>query len=418
MIKQKLTQVKQWLKNLVCKDNQFDFWKLVKLVGAIRCCIWITKIICKLCVFAIHFLVELAPYAEAIFKFIETLASTLSYKMRKGFFMELKNTKLYGISNKRYLSELLNLEVSKLRKVDEFFIVEPFTKVVNRKKRVLYNPSDEHKFVLKRIVNMLETIEFPEYLCGGIPERSYISNAGRHLGNKNLLLLDITNFFPSTRDSYVYDFFRNELKQSVDIAKIMVNLTTVKSADGNYRFLPQGYSTSPIMSFLSYRRMYDELNYFSRKNNLSFSAYYDDFSFSSNDFILKRLKRDATQIIEKYDLKVNSKKSKILRLNHSKITGVIVHDDIMKAPRGIFHKMFDCYLTLRNIDDTPYKYTQDQIIDVCNKFQGCIAAIQSIERERNLEHYKNMLRYIRKKYDVPVEKTKKENRFRNFDIQN
>ncbi len=44
-------------------------------------------------------------------------------------------------------------------------------------------------------------------------------------------------------------FFKNTLKQPVDIAKILVNLTTAKNPTGSFRFLPQGYSTSPMLSF-------------------------------------------------------------------------------------------------------------------------------------------------------------------------
>ncbi|EOF60595.1 hypothetical protein SE1_00564 [Enterococcus hirae EnGen0127] len=184
--------------------------------------------------------------------------------------MDFSNTKLYSISNKKYLSELLHLELKTLKKVDQFYTVAPFIKKVNGKERILYNPSFDHKIALKKIVKMLGFIGFPDYLCGGIPNVSYISNASRHLNQQNLLLLDIKDFFPSTSDSYVYNFFKNTLNQSTDIAKIMVYLTTVKSENNCARFLPQGYSTSPIISFLAYYRMYEQLNDFALRNNLVF----------------------------------------------------------------------------------------------------------------------------------------------------
>ncbi|MGM0324128.1 hypothetical protein IGJ18_001635 [Enterococcus sp. AZ078] len=316
--------------------------------------------------------------------------------------MDFSNTKLYGVSNKKYLSELIHLELHTLKKVDQFYTVAPFVKNINDKERILYNPTLPHKIALKRIVKMLGYIGFPDYLCGGIPSASYVSNASRHLNQKNLLLLDITNFFPSTSDSYVYDFFKNTLNQSTDIAKIMVNLTTAKNESNNVRFLPQGYSTSPILSFLSYFRMYEQLNDFSLKNNLVFSAYYDDFTFSSSKFIPKYYLKETTKIINKYGLNVNEKKSKIVKINHTKVTGVIIHDEKIKAAKGLFRKMYECYLTLLDVDVHNNFYSKDDLINTCNKMQGCLAAIQSIERDRNLEHYQNMIRYIRRKYDVPV----------------
>lgn len=331
--------------------------------------------------------------------------------------MDFTKTKLYGISNKKYLSELLHLDLSTLKRTEKYYEVKPFPKYVNGKKRMLYNPDIKHKNALKKIVKMLGFVEFPEYLCGGIPEVSYVTNAGRHLNKKNLLLLDITDFFPSTKDSYVYDFFKNTLKQSEDIAKIMVNLTTAKRLEDNTRFLPQGYSTSPMLSFFSYYRMYEELNKFAIRNNYTFSAYYDDFSFSSEKFIQKSKKREVVKIVNKYSLNVNAKKTKIIKINHTKITGVMVHKNILKAPKSLFKKTHEYFLMLLDMDYNTENYTKEDFIDICNKLQGCLSAIQSIERERNLEYYKNKLKYVRKKYDIPIEKSKKDISFKNIEVK-
>lgn len=402
--KHRIVQVKQLLKEQTCKDGKFSFHKFIKLLAKMQTVIWFIKITCIIFVRSISIFIDWAPVLKAFFEFLENLASTLSYKIRRSFFMDFSNTKLYGISNKKYLSELLHLELHTLKKVDQFYTVTPFIKNVNGKERILYNPSISHKIALKRIVKMLSYIGFPDYLCGGIPNVSYVSNASRHLNQRNLLLLDITNFFPSTSDSYVYDFFKNTLNQSIDIAKIMVNLTTAVNAENNLRFLPQGYSTSPIISFLAYFRMYEQLNKYAQNNSLTFSAYYDDFTFSSNRFIPKFYLKETKKIINKYGLAVNEKKSKVIKINHTRVTGVIINDNKMKATKGLFKKMYECYLTLLDMDVNNNFYSKDDLINICNRMQGCLAAIQSIERDRNLEHYQNMIRHIRRKYDVPVSK--------------
>ncbi|EAD8854692.1 RNA-directed DNA polymerase [Listeria monocytogenes] len=330
--------------------------------------------------------------------------------------MDFTKSKLYGVSNKKYLSELLQLELKTLKNVDNYYEVQPFFKEVNGKNRELYNPSEAHKRALKNIVKKLSFIGFPNYVCGGIPLVGYVDNASRHLEKEYLLLLDITNFFPSTKDSYVYDFFHNTMSQSEDIAKILTNLTTVKK-DGE-RFLPQGFSTSPMLSFLSYHQMYEELDKFSKSNNFTFSAYYDDFTFSSDKFIHTNKRREAIAIIEKYGLKVNKKKTRLTICNHTRITGVIIHENTKKAPKKLNKKMYDYYRLLLEMDKAPSNFIQDEFIDTCNRLQGCIAAIQAIETERNMEHYKNTLRYIRTKFDVPVEKKKKHLYFKNMQINN
>ncbi|MDB1653538.1 reverse transcriptase family protein [Enterococcus durans] len=330
--------------------------------------------------------------------------------------MDFTKSRLYGISNKKYLSELIQLELKTLKNVDSYYEVAPFFKKVNGKKRELYNPSEAHKRALKNIVKGLSYIGFPDYVYGGIPLVGYVDNASRHLEKEYLLLLDITNFFPSTKDSYVYSFFHNTMSQSEDLAKILTNLTTVKK--GDERFLPQGFSTSPMLTFLSYHQMYEELNAFSKRNNFTFSAYYDDFTFSSDKFIHTNKRREAIAIIEKYGLQVNKKKTRLTICNHTRVTGVIIHGDTKKAPKKLHKKMYDYYRLLLDMDKEPTKYTQDEFIDTCNRLQGCLAAIQSIERERNLEHYKNTLRHVRTKFDVPVEKKKKQLYFRNIEVNN
>lgn len=54
---------------------------------------------------------------------------------------------------------------------------------------------------------MLSFIGFPEYLYGGIPKVSYVSNAHRHLNKDNLLILDITNFFSQALKILMYMIF-------------------------------------------------------------------------------------------------------------------------------------------------------------------------------------------------------------------
>lgn len=219
--------------------------------------------------------------------------------------MAFSTSKLYGVLNKKYLSELLQLELKILKNVDQYYTVHPFKKKTNNKIRELYNPSNKHKRALKRITRYLNDLDFPDYLCGGIQNVSYVDNASRHLNKNYMLVVDIANFFPSTRDSYVYAFFYNSLNQPPDITKILVNLTTAQM--NNHRHLPQGYSSSPILSFLAYYKMYQELHEFSLGNNLTFSAYYDDFTFSSDNFIAPKRRREVIKIIKKYDLKINGK---------------------------------------------------------------------------------------------------------------
>ena len=68
--------------------------------------------------------------------------------------MDFTQSVLYGVSNKKYLSELLHLELKTLKNVDKYYTVYPFEKKTNGKTRELYNPSNEHKRALKRMTGI------------------------------------------------------------------------------------------------------------------------------------------------------------------------------------------------------------------------------------------------------------------------
>ncbi|MGE7115081.1 reverse transcriptase family protein [Lysinibacillus sp. NPDC047702] len=315
--------------------------------------------------------------------------------------MNFSQSKLYGLSNKKYLAELLRIDKDKLRNIDVEFTPIKFTSQVNGKNRVLYDQNPEYKKVLKKIVNLLSKVELPKYAFGGIKGRNYIGNADVHKGNKFLLLLDIRDFFPSTRDSYIYSLFYNKLQMPQDIAKIFTDLVSVPLESGEGRYLPQGFPTSPIISLFAYIDMYEEIAEIANKNDMNFSCYYDDLTLSSNKFIPKSMKKNISRIIQKYGFKVHPNKSKLVIQKFTKVTGVILDKDDLKVPKSLFKKLHEAFNLLHIMNRSSGDYRADEFVDICNKVQGLIAAIKSIEPNRNLEMYSNMLKYMRKKYDIP-----------------
>src|SRR5699024_8191438 len=109
--------------------------------------------------------------------------------------------------------------------------------------------------------------------------------------------------------------------------------------------------------------------------------------------------------------------TKLTICNHVRVTGVIINGDEKKAPKRLFKKTHMLYLRLLDMDGNFFLYNQDDYIDTCNQIQGCLAAIQFIEPDRDLQHYQNTLKYIRRKFDVPIEKKKKEYGFKNIPIK-
>lgn len=294
--------------------------------------------------------------------------------------MDFTKSILYEISNKKWLAELLRIEKNMLSNVANNFVGRSFIKDVNGKTRELYNAGTIHKRSLKLIVKYLQQINIPAYLHGGIPGRSYVTNVETHSENKFAVIVDISNFFPSTNAQKVFNFFRYDMNQAPDIAKILTDLTTVSKDE--HAFLPQGYPTSPILSFLAYYQMYENLMKYADNNDLNFSAYYDDLTFSSKKPIRKRCLKEIVNIIESFNLKINKGKSRVSKLDYTKITGCVIVKGKLKAPRKLQKETYDLYNHLKNAN-----LSDEDLLLLLKKFVGKISAIQSIEKERQFPNY-------------------------------
>ncbi|WP_342471974.1 reverse transcriptase family protein [Metasolibacillus sp. FSL H7-0170] len=322
--------------------------------------------------------------------------------------MEFNSSKLYRLSNKKLLADILNVDRKSLKNVSIEFVpfkLPPEYSTINGKQRDLYNPNDKHKKALRKLVKLLMQVNLPSYVFGGIQEKSHIQNAFVHKENKYIMLLDIQNFFPSTSDSYVYDLFKRKFQMEDDLAKILTDFVTIQCERKAGRYLPQGFPTSPILSYLAYVDMYNELEDLAVKNGLSFSCYYDDLTFSSNKFIDKSVKRKCAQIIEKYQFKIHPTKSKLIVKKGVEVTGVFL-DALgnLKAPKKLLNKLQKSYEKVKEMDENPSEFTKIQFVDELNRLQGLIAAVKSVESSRKVDLFLNELKCIRRKYNVPYRK--------------
>ncbi|GGA11925.1 hypothetical protein GCM10008018_66260 [Paenibacillus marchantiophytorum] len=313
--------------------------------------------------------------------------------------LNIQLCKLKNLKSKKMLSLYLRIELYKLKDITKHYSTAPFEKEFdNGKKRMLYNPNKDYKQVLKRINLILQQIPIPNYVFGGIRERDYVQNATVHKDNNFYLLMDLKNFFPSTSDSYVYDFFKNKLGMSMDNAKIVTLLVTVPN-EGNsgIRSLPQGFSTSPVLSYLSYSDMFEKIHDLAVSQGIKFSCYYDDLTFSSSNMIGKSFKNRVIEIVEQFNLKVNNKKTHLTRnINGTRITGTIVKNNTLFAPNKLQRKLTEKFNELEKMEQVDILNKREVIQLLCNTVQGCCSAIMSVERTRKFPHILRRVREIRR----------------------
>lgn len=304
-----------------------------------------------------------------------------------------KNSNLYKLSSKRYLIRLLNLpDKSCLKQNYVVTQINPYI-ASNPKPRLIEAPSESLKRIQRIIKNELNKIEVPYNIFSGIKGRSYIGNAKIHSSNKYLFKIDLTAFFPCITRNTVYNFFKDTLMTSPDIANILTNFTTVdlalcdiKDKESVERFLLSknikttnhlisGAPTSQILSYLVNYKMFDELQIFCDKNNITMSIYVDDITFSSNNHISHKNKEIIYSIIAKHFYRLSRHKVKYYTCNYPKeVTGSIINPD--------GKTMVPNSLSLKVINELKHYKVNTESKTSLNRLRGLVVAARQNEPKK------------------------------------
>lgn len=154
-----------------------------------------------------------------------------------------------------------------------------------------------------------------------------VTNASAHLGARALLTVDISNFFPSINRLQV-ELALQAHGASATIAWAIANISTFDDA------LATGFPTSPVLSNLVFRPLDDEFEYFSNVNELTYTRYADDLTFSGesvNDVHLEAISAKLSS----HGFRTNTKKVRFQRTGHRQVvTGfTIAHSDHVRLPK-------------------------------------------------------------------------------------
>ena len=136
--------------------------------------------------------------------------------------------------------------------------------------RPIQRPKPKLDRIHRRAAVLLPRMIVPDYLHSAVKGRSYITNAHEHDARLPSIKIDIRQFYPSTRAAAVFHFFRDRMECDGDVAGVLAKLLTV---DGH---LATGSSVSPILSFLAYEDMFEEINTLATARGCTMTCYVDD----------------------------------------------------------------------------------------------------------------------------------------------
>jgi RNA-directed DNA polymerase len=183
--------------------------------------------------------------------------------------------------------------------------------------------------VLKNLV-----YKFKPHPCafGFIKGRSVKDGAAMHVGTKVLLCADIANFFTSIKKDEIFRLMTFLLKNlSVQITYThadLINLVEIVSYKGS---LPQGSPSSPALANMFCLDLDKKLYEIAKTNNLRYTRYADDLSFSTKDpaFLMFKILPNISKELKVWGLKMNPDKTRILRPHRRMVvTGVVVNDKL------------------------------------------------------------------------------------------
>jgi RNA-directed DNA polymerase len=236
---------------------------------------------------------------------------------------------------------------------------------------------------IQQLINkkILQTIPLDVNLQGGVPGRSTKANALMHIAKPVLLELDIKDFYPSIKYTYIYDLFI-AMGCSADVSHLLTKLTT-------YNFhLAQGFPTSSTIANLILAKIIPRISNLCSEYDITFSTFQDNLYFSGNatvpDFVnlLYRIFRQEGFTLHK---------KTIMTFSHrQKVSGWVVNKKLNVSKneyRNLRTTLFKCKnFGIGNIADRPLEAYRLHLIGRINR----ICEVNPVRGQRLLNLYNSI----------------------------
>ena len=190
---------------------------------------------------------------------------------------------------------------------------------VGPKNRIIEEPDKKLKNIQTKFNKLLQQIETPPYVFAGRKKMNHILNAKAHIDCNDMICTDIRKFFPHTKIKYLQKFLETNLKFSPDLALDVANLLTING------HLPTGAPSSPLLTFWSYKIVFDKIYDFATNLGITMTIYIDDMTFSSKSKVSKKLIPFVDAELTKVGLELHPEKLKNFKCSKYKhVTGVCI----------------------------------------------------------------------------------------------
>lgn len=164
-------------------------------------------------------------------------------------------------------------------------------------------------------------------VMGFIKGKNIFDNGRVHAKNRNLMVIDISDFFPSVKFAQVEDVFRH-FKFPERVAHQLTALCCL------HECLPQGAPTSPALANLVFRPVDLELSKLSKEWGCSYTRYADDLAFSGSKVFSEKDKSRVAQVLNQFGFSINERKSRIIGQGGRQMVAGLVINHCALPPRA------------------------------------------------------------------------------------
>ncbi len=300
----------------------------------------------------------------------------------KSDYYNINQSPLYKLTTKKKLAQLLKIEPGSLF---EFAKGENYKIWKTKKNREIQEPYGLLKRVHARIFSFLRRITPPPYLHSGVRNRTYITNAKKHLGLREVFKLDIHKFFPSVSELFINGFWQNTMQCPKDVAYLLQKICTFRVKNPpegvqDLRKLPTGSCISQALAFYAYRQMFDDLYSFAQSHDVAMTVYVDDITFSAPK-ITKRFMYEVKKRIRARGLRLKKEKIRFFSATQNKvITGVVLVGDTIRLKKSHHLKIYEAMKMYLSLPNSPRKRKLEQQI------KGRLCAAGMVEEKFKKKH--------------------------------
>jgi hypothetical protein len=178
------------------------------------------------------------------------------------------------------------------------------------------------------LCHVLPALPRTEHVHGFVEGRGIFSNARRHLEGRNLLALDVQDFFPSVKQSSVETLLSEHLPFPGPVARQLAGLTTLAGA------LPQGAPTSPALANAAFHGADLQLGDLAEEWKCIYTRYADDIAFSGDRPFTGNDISQVESIVSAAGFALHREKSRIVGPGSRQVVAGVVVNEAGLPPRA------------------------------------------------------------------------------------